>query len=118
MSAAAFTLKVFGLYLLGLGVALVLVPNMLLALFVMQQTNEVWIRVLGLLVFNIGVYYIYAARCEAREFFVASVYTRVLVLAGLTAFVWFGLAKPMLAVFGWIDFLGALWTWRALKKSA
>jgi hypothetical protein len=118
MSPAAFTVRAFGYYLLVLGVALVAVPNLLLGLFLMPATGEVWIRVVGLLVFNIGVYYLYAARCEATAFFRASVFTRTLVLVGFAAFVLAGLAKPMLIGFGLVDFLGGLWTWRALKRAA
>jgi hypothetical protein len=118
MSPAAFTVRAFGYYLLVLGVALVAVPNLLLGLFLMPATGEVWIRVVGLLVFNIGVYYLYAARCEATAFFRASVFTRTLVLVGFAAFVLAGLAKPMLIGFGAVDFLGGLWTWRALKRAA
>jgi hypothetical protein len=77
MSKAAFTVRAFGYYLIVLGVALVAVPNLLLGIFQVPATGEVWIRVVGLLVFNIGVYYICAARCEAVEFFKASVFTRV-----------------------------------------
>lgn len=118
MSKAAFTIRAFGYYLIVLGITLVAVPNLLLSMFSMPQTGEVWIRVVGLLVFNIGVYYIYAARCEATEFFRASIFTRTIVLVGFAAFVLVGLAKPMLIGFGAVDFLGGLWTWRALKSAA
>jgi len=118
MSPAAFTIRAFGFYLIVLGVGLFAVPNLLLGLFLMPQTQEVWIRVVGLLVFNIGIYYIYAAKCEATEFFRASVFTRALVLVAFAAFAVLGLAKPMLVGFGAVDFLGALWTWRKLKSAA
>jgi hypothetical protein len=118
VSKAAFTVHAFGIYLIVLGVGLVVFPNALLGLFLMPETNEVWIRVVGLLVFNIGIYYIYAAKCEARELFRASVFTRTLVLVGFVAFALTGLAKPMLVVFGLVDFLAGLWTWRALKSAA
>lgn len=117
MSKAAFTIRAFGIYLIVLGIALVLAPNLILKLFFMPQTTEVWIRVVGLLVFNIGIYYIYAAKCEATEFFRASVFTRALVLVGFGVFALAGLAKPMLVAFGLVDFLGGLWTWRALKSA-
>lgn len=81
-----------------LGLVLVAIPNLLLGLFFMPETQEVWIRVVGLLVFNIGVYCIYAAKCEATGFFRASVFTRTLVLVALAAFAVLGLAKPMLVV--------------------
>jgi hypothetical protein len=118
MSRAAFTVRAFGYYLIALGVALAVVPNLLLGLFLMPQTDEVWIRVVGVLLFNIGVYYIYAAKSEATQFFRASVFTRTLVLAAFATFVFLGLAKPMLIGFGAVDFLGGLWTWRALKSAA
>ena len=118
MSKVAFTIRAFGYYLIILGITLVAVPNLLLGAFFMPETQEVWIRVVGLLAFNIGVYYIYAAKCEATAFFRASVFTRTLVLVGFAAFALAGLTKPMLVGFGAVDFLGALWTWRALKSAA
>lgn len=118
MSRAAATIRTFGYYLIALGVALAAVPNLLLGVFLMPETNEVWIRVVGLLVFNIGVYYLVAARMEATDFFWASIATRSLVLVGFAVFVLAGLAKPMLIGFGAVDFLGGLWTWRALKSAS
>ena len=118
MSKAAFTVRAFGYYLLALGVVLVFVPNLLLAASFISTTSEVWIRVLGVVVFNLGVYYIYAAKCEATAFFRATVFTRTLVLVAFSAFWLLGLVQPMLVAFGAVDFLGGLWTWRALKSAA
>lgn len=118
MSKAAFTIRAFGYYLLVLGVVLILVPNLLLSLSFMPPTSEVWIRVLGVVVFNVGVYYLYAARCEATALFRASIATRAFVFVAFTAFVLLGIAQPMLILFGAVDFLGGLWTWRALKSDA
>ena len=115
MSKSAFSVKAFGLYVIVLGVALALAPNLLLGLFGMPPTTEVWIRVVGVLAFNIGVYYVYAAKCEARAFFQASVYTRVLVLVSFATFAGLGLASPILVVFGLADFAGAVWTQLALR---
>ena len=86
MSKTAFTLKVFGIYLIILGIVLILVPNILLSIFGMPETSEVWIRVVGVLAFNIGVYYIFAAKSEAKPFFYASVYTRIFVFIIFTIF--------------------------------
>lgn len=118
MSKAAFSIKAFGVYLLALGVCLVFVPNLLLSVFGMPRTDEVWIRVVGLLVFNIGLYYWFAAQGEATSVFRASVYTRVLVLVAFAAFAALGLAPPMLVLFGVADFAGGVWTWFALKADA
>lgn len=116
MSKSAFTIKVFGIYLLVLGVVLTLVPNLLLSVFGVPQTTEVWIRVVGILVFNIGVYYWYAAKCEATAFFRASVYTRTLVLVSFAAFAALGLVSPVLVLFGAFDFVGGVWTHQTLRS--
>lgn len=116
MSNSAFTLKVFGIYLLALGVVLAFVPNLLLSVFRMPETSEVWIRVVGVLAFNIGLYYIYAAKCEAKTLFNVTVYTRTLVFVSFTTFALLGLASPVLILFGLIEFFGGIWTYLTLKS--
>jgi len=115
MSKAACTLKVFAAYLCVLGALLLGVPDLMLSTFGFPPSDEVWIRVLGLVVFNLGVYYAYAAISEARLFFMASVFTRLFALLVFGVLVVLGLAPPMLALFGVLDALGGLWTWRALR---
>jgi hypothetical protein len=116
MSKTAFTIKASCCYILALGLALVLVPNLVLSALRMPPTSEVWIRVLGVVVMNIGVFFWVAARTEAVALFRAAVYVRPLVLLWFGAFVLLGLAHPMLMVFGVIELAGALWTWLALRS--
>ncbi|MNZ89869.1 hypothetical protein D3C78_1088070 [compost metagenome] len=116
MSKPALTLKWFGVYLMLLGLALAAIPNLLLSLFFMEPAREVWIRVVGVLAFNIGVYYWFAALSESRPLFLASVYTRALVLASFALFAALGLAAPVMVLFGAVDFLGGLWTLHALRQ--
>lgn len=116
MSRAALSLKLFACYLFVLGLALVLQPGLVLGLFGLE-TTEVWIRVVGVLAFNIGAYYWAAAACEARTVFVASVATRALVFAAFASFAALGLAKPVLVLFGAADLAGGLWTAAALRAS-
>ena len=66
MSKTAFTIKVFGVYIFALGLALLIAPNILLSIFGIPETKEVWIRVLGVVVVNLGIYYWYAAKSEAK----------------------------------------------------
>ena len=117
MSKAAASVRYFGVYLGLLGIIVLLVPGILLSIFHIPETHEVWIRVAGLLTFNIGVYYCFAAASEATAFFRASIYTRSLVLAGFIVFVLLGLAPVPLILFGIPDFLGGLWTRWALKQA-
>lgn len=115
MSKPAFTLKVFSIYLNLLGASLMIAPNLLLPLFGFPPTTEVWIRVAGVLVFNIGIYYRFAASNASLEFFMASAYARFFVLVAFSAFVLFGLARPALILIGSIDFFGGIWTLLAVK---
>jgi hypothetical protein len=118
MSRSAFSAKVFAIYLFILGPVLLVAPNVLLALFRLPGTSEVWIRVIGLLAVNIGVFMWIAARHEYRHVFVASVITRCVVFVALAALAVLGLASPIIIVFGVLDLLGGLWTWVALKADA
>lgn len=115
LSHAALSLKLFALYLVLLGAALMLCPTPLLELFQLPPTSEVWIRVAGVLAFNIGVYYWFAAKANSPALFLATFYTRALVLTAFTGFVLAGLSKPVLILFGSVDFLGGVWTLLALR---
>ena len=116
MSKAAFTIKAFGIYLILLGMIVTFAPNLLLTVFGIPITTEVWVRVVGVLVFNIGIYYLYAAKCEAVAFFRASVYTRTIVLLSFVAFALLDLVGPTIILFGVVDFSGGLWTFFALRS--
>ncbi len=114
MSRSARSVFVFALYLFALGAALLLVPNRLLSPFGFAETGEVWIRVVGMLALILGYYYRGAARHEAAAIFRLTVHARGSVLVFFSAFVLLGLAPPALVLFGAVDALGALWTWRCL----
>ena len=116
MSRAAKSLFVFGIYLCVLGLILLLVPNLILQLFGVPPTNEVWIRINGMFVLCLSFYYIQTARHELTIFIRWTVWTRLLVIFCFAAFVLFVSAPRALLLFGLIDFLEATWTWLALKK--
>jgi hypothetical protein len=117
MSKAATSVFVFSIYLFILGAVLVVVPNTLLALFGLPETNEVWVRVVGMLVVILGYYYLTAARNELTAFLRATVYGRFAVLLFFVAFVVFGFAPPILILFGAIDAAAAGWTGMALRSA-
>jgi hypothetical protein len=116
MSRSEFSAKAFAAYLFVLGTILAVAPNSVLPLFGIAPATDVWIRVVGILAFNIGVYVWVAARY--RPFLEASVYTRFLVFAAFIMFAALGLASPMLLLFGAIDMCGGIWTLLALKADA
>jgi len=115
MSKSARSLFVFAIYMVLLGLALLFIPNLLLGLFGLPATQEVWIRVVGMLALLLGYYYSQAARRELREFFQWTVYTRGSVILFFIAFVLLGLGPASLILFGGLDLLGALWTALALR---
>jgi len=115
MNKAALSVQIFGIYLIGLGACLLLAPNVLLRLFGMAATDEVWIRVVGMLVGFLGTYYVRAAAVRFTPFFAWTVPVRLSVFGFFGAFVLLGLAPPVLLLFALVDAAGALWTWRALR---
>jgi len=116
MSRAARSVYVFGFYMAVLGVVLVAAPNLLLTLNGLPTTSEVWIRVVGVLVLCLAVYYLLAARHELTEFFRWTVFVRSTVIVFFAAFVFLGFVSPVLILFGAIDLLGAVCTGLALRS--
>ena len=117
MSKSARSVFIFGLYLGVLGIVLLVTPNFLLGIFQLPNTNEVWIRVVGMLLLFMGFYYTQAARKEMTDFFNWTVYARPTVILFFTAFVLLDFASPLLILFGVVDLLGAIWTGMALRST-
>ena len=115
MSRAAKSLFAFGVYLCGLGLALLLAPNLLLRLFGVPPTGEVWIRVNGMFVLCFSFYYIMGARYELTDFIRWTVWGRAAVIVYFAAFVLLVSAPRALLLFGLIDLAAAVWTWLALR---
>lgn len=110
MSKSAFSLRVFSTYMFILGSALVVIPNLLLSLFGMPETQEVWIRVVGVAILIIGYLDFMASGHDLRVYFRWSVQARLAVPIFLGGFVAMDFAPPVLLLFGAIDVAGAIWT--------
>jgi hypothetical protein len=115
MSNSARSIFIFGLYLAVLGITVLVAPNVLLGLFILPTTTEVWIRVVGILVIFLSFYYLMAARAEMVEFFRWTVYSRPTLIIFFIVFVLLEFARPPLILFGVMDLLGAIWTGFALR---
>jgi hypothetical protein len=116
MRQAEKSLFVFGIYLSGLGVVLLLFPNSLLRFFEAPPTNEVWIRINGMFIICLAFFYVQAARHGLTTFIRWTVWARVAVIFYLTAFVILLGAPKALLLFGLVDLLSASWTFMALKN--
>jgi hypothetical protein len=89
MSPAARSVHLYGLYVVGVGLILTLVPDPLFDLLGVPRTDEPWIRLVGVLVLGLASYFLIAARHEYAAFIRATVPGRVsigvsvIVLVGL-----------------------------------
>jgi deazaflavin-dependent oxidoreductase (nitroreductase family) len=115
MSRAATSVLAWGIYLVLLGPVMMIEPNVLLRPVGVPETTEVWIRMLGMLLFLLAVYYILAVRAELTPLFRWSVWVRAAVLPILVLFTVAGLAPPIILAIGFIDLSGAIWTAVALR---
>jgi len=116
MTPAAKSVCYFGFYLYGVGLALLLIPNIFLSSLRLPETREVWIRVAGILVLCIAYYYHRSGMRNNRDLFILTVHARTFVCLSFVVLVLLKLAPSILAGFGAVDLLGAIWTWSALKK--
>jgi hypothetical protein len=116
MTPAARSIQIFGVYLMMLGATLLLAPNLLLGVFGFAPTDEVWIRVVGMLAGILGVYYVRAAQAGLTAFFGWTVPVRLSVPVFFAAFVALGMAPAVLLLFAAVDAAAALWTWSALRR--
>ncbi len=115
MSRAARSLLVFGVYLLVLGPTLAIAPNVVARFVGVPETTEPWLRLVGVLAANIGVYYVVAARRNLQPVIAASVPVRFAVPVWLLLFVLLAGADPAVMIFGGADIAGAVWTVLAIR---
>ncbi len=116
MTKAARSVCYFGFYLYVVGLTLIVVPNTFLQTLQLPETNEVWIRIVGVLAFGLGFYYHRTGVQNNVSFFKLTVHTRIFVFIAFTAFVLLKFVPPILIGIGIVDLLGAAWTYYALKK--
>ncbi len=115
MSAAARSVLVFGLYMLGQGALLLLAPNLLLSLLGFAPANDVWPRAAGIAVMVLGLYYVAASRGEWTPFFRLTVVGRTFQLVAFVGLVVAGLGSPRLLGTAGLEFAAGVWTWLALR---
>jgi len=110
MNPTVLSILVFGIYLIFVGAGFLFIPNILLPLFKFPKTDEPWIRVVGVLVLIIALFYLVAAGYNLTIIFWTTIFGRSFVFLSFAGLVLAKKAKPMLLMFGVIDALGAIWT--------
>ncbi len=116
MNKSSTSVLAFGVYLIGMGLGLVFMPNTVLGILGFPATSEVWINVVGVLALVLAYYYIQAGRADDRGFAGWTVHARIGVFVAFTAFALLGKAGMMMIGLGLVDLLGALWTGWALRN--
>ena len=104
-------------YVIVSGISLLFFPNYLLGLFGIESTNEIWIRVLGMLVLALSFYYYAMYKNGGKEVIRATVQGRLFFCAGLVTFVILGMVKPVLLGFAIAETGLALWTLSEIRKA-
>ena len=116
MSRATQSMMVWTFYVLLLGAVLLIIPNVLLAVFQIEETEEVWIRIVGLLLLGYGAYYWTAVQAQFTRLYRMSIWVRWGIVVGLVALA-FTVGPWQLVLFAAVDFAGGLWTYLTLGTS-
>ncbi|ROZ71473.1 hypothetical protein [Ramlibacter sp. WS9] len=117
MKSPAFTIKVFGVYVVLTGITLLLIPNVMMSMLGAPEAKDVYVRVLGALAIVVGYYYWACGVGGATAFFKATIPGRLLFFALGVSLVLLAGAHPTLIGFGLVDVAGAAWTWMALRAT-
>jgi hypothetical protein len=99
------------------GAALAITPNTMLGLFDLQLTDEVYTRILGVIVFTLGILYRSIIKSGNRDIIQTTVYGRLFAAGGIAVLALLGFSKPTLILFAGVDVATAIWTWMELKKA-
>lgn len=67
----------FGAYILGTGLVLMFLPQALFTALQLADTPNIWVKLLGLALTALGVYYIKAARDSNLEFIKGTITVRI-----------------------------------------
>ncbi|MDR9366748.1 MAG: hypothetical protein RI575_15535 [Balneolaceae bacterium] len=116
MSRSAISVLVYGIFLAFNGIMLLFVPNALLTPLGIEPTFEVWVRLSGILLMAISVYYFLAARYEIIVIMKATAFIRFTIIFFFSAFALLDFVSPNIIIISVIDLLGGIWTYVMLKN--
>lgn len=117
MTSTAKSVFYYSFYMMGMGLGLLLIPNLILGVFGFAPTTDIWIHILGLFAFCAGMLYFYCGRTNQTGFFRISVIERIVFFLGMVGIVLFLQMDTLLALVGSVDLFGAIWTALTLRKT-
>ena len=117
MTSTAKSVFYYSFYMMGMGLGLLFIPNMILGLFGFDAPGDIWIRVLGLFAFCAGMLYFYCGRTNQTGFFRISVIERIVFFLGIVGIVLLLRVDLLIALVGSMDLFGAIWTALTLRRA-
>jgi len=116
LSGSARSVLAYGVYIIVVGAAFLLFPNVGLRLMGLKTTTEVWIHIMSWFVIWVGIYYIVSALSESRAFIRATVFGRPTFIVFSSVIVALGMIEPVFLIFGAIDLATAVWTFLLMRS--
>lgn len=110
LSGSARSVLAYGVYIIVVGAAFLLFPNVGLRLVGLKTTTEVWIHIMSWFVIWVGIYYIVSALSESRAFMRATVFGRPTFIVFSSVIVALGMIEPVFLIFGAINLATVVWT--------
>lgn len=104
-------------YMIGMGLGFLLTPNIVLGLFGIESTSEIWIRVLGALVLVFSSFYYVMAKHEFLPLIKISVWERFLFCSILVVFALLQMGPVTFYLFAALEIGLALWTLMGLRRA-
>ena len=99
------------------GLQMLFIPNFMLKTFGFEETNENWIRVLGLLVLVLNFYYYAIAKYGNTQTAMGTVYGRGLFCTGLIVMGLTDIMPLPIILFGILELGLTFWTWHEVQTT-
>jgi hypothetical protein len=96
------------------GVALLLVPDLMLGILQVETTDTVWVRIIGALILGLAYYNVEVGRTQSAPLMRVSVVVRIFVALTVVAFVALGMGPLTVLPVAAIEGASAAWTAYAL----
>jgi hypothetical protein len=116
MSNSAKSIFFYSVSVALFGPVLLFFPNLFLEILGMAPTDEIWIRIVGLFLLVVAVYYYLAAKHELLVIIKGSVFIRLSLIFFYAAFVLLKMTPLSILIIPVLDLLTGLWTLLALRK--
>jgi hypothetical protein len=116
MTPAARSSFFFSIYVLLSGVGLLLVPAQFISLLGLPTTNDLYPRLIGMLLIAVASLYYVAARRNLIPYIQMTVPARAFLVICMVTFVLLGPGRRALLLFAALDLTGLIWSSLALRR--